>query len=208
MNSPIGKTRIKNAFPQYTLQVTKSFDNVLDSDFDFTQVNFKINHRLKKLRGSTTSFLLQGGIVFGEAPITHLYNSTPNYTFKSPWTKRITFAGKNSFETMGYNEFISDKYVMFQVKHRFFKHIKITKNLRPQISLISRAAIGDLENSINHTGFQFKNMNKGYFESGMEINELFKGFGLSTFYRFGSYQNPEWSDNLAIKLTYRLDLGF
>ncbi|MFT7497907.1 MAG: hypothetical protein ACI8QP_000488 [Porticoccaceae bacterium] len=208
MNSPIGKTRIKNAFPQYTLQVTKSFDNILDSDFNFTQVNFKINHQLKKLRGSSTRFLLQGGIVFGEAPITHLYNSTPNYTFKNPWTKRITFAGKNSFETMGYNEFISDKYAMFQVKHRFFKHIKITKNLHPQISLISRVAIGDLENPINHTGFQFKTMNKGYFESGMEINELFKGFGLSAFYRYGSYQNPEWSDNLAIKLTYHLNLGF
>jgi hypothetical protein len=51
-------------------------------------------------------------------------------------------------------------------------------------------------------------MNKGYFESGMEINELFKGFGLSAFYRYGSYQNPEWSDNLAIKLTYHLNLGF
>ena len=208
MNSPIGKTRIKNAYPQYTLQVTKSFENILDSDFDFTQVNFKINHQLKKLRGSTTSFLLQGGIVFGETPITHLYNSTPNYTFKNPWAKRITFAGKNSFETMGYNEFISDKYAMLQVKHKFSKRLKITKKLRPEIILVSRAAIGDLENSINHIGLQFKTLNNGYFESGLEINKLFKGFGLSGFYRYGFYENSEWSDNLAVKLTYHLNLGF
>ena len=51
-------------------------------------------------------------------------------------------------------------------------------------------------------------MNKGYFESGLELNQIFKGLGLSTYYRYGAYQNPEWSDNLAVKLTYRLSFGF
>jgi hypothetical protein len=208
MNSPIGKTRIRNAYPQYTLQVTKSFDDILDSDFDFTQVNFKIDHKIKRVNRATTDFLLQGGIVFGEAPISHLYNATPNYTYKSPWLKRVTFAGKNSFETMGYNEFISDKYAMLQVKHRFYKRLKISKKIKPQITLVSRAAIGDIENPINHNGFSFRKMNKGYFESGFELNQIYKGLGFSTYYRYGPYENPEWSDNLAIKLTYRLSLGF
>jgi hypothetical protein len=208
MNSPIGKTRIKNAFPQYTLQVTKSFDDIFDSDFDFTQVNFKANHKIKRVNKATTDFLLQGGIVFGDAPISHLYNATPNYTFKNSWLKRVTFAGKNSFETMGFNEFISDKYVMLQVKHSLFKRLKITKNFKPQITFVSRAAFGDLEKPINHNGFIFKTMNKGYFESGLELNQIFKGLGLSTYYRYGAYQNPEWSDNLAVKLTYRLSFGF
>ena len=208
MNSPIGKTRIKNAFPQYTLQVTKSFDGIFDSDFDFTQVNFKAKHKIKRVNRATTDFLLQGGIVFGDAPISHLYNATPNYTFKNPWLKRVTFAGKNSFETMGFNEFISDKYVMLQVKHLFHKRLKISKKIKPKVSFVSRAAVGDLENPINHTGFIFKTMNKGYFESGLELNQIFKGLGLSTYYRYGAYQNPEWSDNLAVKLTYRLSFGF
>ena len=208
MNSPIGKTRIKNAFPQYTLQITKSFEDVLDSDFDFTQVNFKVNHKIKRVNRATTHILLQGGIVFGDAPISHLYNATPNSTFKNPWLKRVTFAGKNSFETMGYNEFISDKYAMLQIKHRFNKRLKISKKIKPRVTLISRAAIGDIENPINHNGLNFKKMNKGYFESGFELNQIYKGFGLSEHYRYGYYQNPEWSDNLAVKLTYRLSLGF
>ncbi len=208
MNSPIGKTRIKNAYPQYTVQVTKSFDNILDSDFNFTQVNFKIYHQIKRFKAATTSFLLQGGVVFGDAPISHLYNATPNYTFKNPWLKRVTFAGHNGFETMRYNEFISDKYAMLQVKHKFNKRLKISKKLRPQISLITRGALGTIKNPLYHTGINFKNMEKGYFESGFEMNQLYKGFGLSSFYRFGAYQNIEWSNNLAVKLTYRLNLGF
>ncbi len=208
MNSPIGKTKIKNDYPQYTIQLTKSFDNVLDGDFDFTQVNFQAIHKIKRVRKATTHLLFQGGVMFGDAPISHLYNSTPNYTFKNPFIKRVTFAGRNSFETMGYNEFISDKYAMLQVKHQFFKRLRIGKRFAPEISLVSRAAIGDLENPINHTGIQFKTMQKGYFESGIELNKIFKGLGFSGFYRYGSYKNPEWSDNLSVKLTYHLSLDF
>ena len=207
MNSPIGKINIKKEFPQFTLQVTKSFKNVLDSDFNFTQLNFRVLHKIKRLRRATTHILAEGGIVFGETPISHLYNSTPNYTFKNPWRKRITLAGKNSFETMGYNEFISDKFAAVHLKHEI-KSFKITSKFKPQVTLVTRAAIGDIKNSSSHNGIEFKSLKKGYIESGLELNSLFKGFGFSAFYRYGAYKNPVWSDNLAVKLTYKLRLGF
>ncbi|MFK5959463.1 MAG: DUF5686 family protein [Lutibacter sp.] len=207
MNSPLGKLKIRNRFPQFTLQLTKSFENIFDSDFDFTQLNFRILHKIKRLRKATTHILFEGGIVFGDAPISHLYNSTPNYTFKNPWRKRITLAGKNSFETMGYNEFISDKFIAIHLKHEI-KSFKITKKFKPQLTIVTRVAIGDIKNSSYHLGLDFKSLKKGYIESGLEFNSLFKGFGLSAFYRYGAYKNPEWSDNLAVKLTYKLRLGF
>lgn len=207
MNSPLGKLKIKNEYPQFTFQLTKSFENLLQSDFDFTQINLRILHEINPLRKATTTLLAEGGIVFGDAPISHLFNATPNYTFKSPWVKRITFAGKNSFETMGYNEFISDKFAAFHIKHQLTP-FKITTKFRPQLTLVTRAAIGKINNPEYQNGLIFKNLNKGYIESGLEFNSLFKGFGLSGFYRYGAYKNPEWSDNLAIKLTYKLRLGF
>jgi len=207
MNSPIGKLKIKNEFPQFTIQVTKSFENLIESDFNFTQLNFRILHKIKRLRKATTHILAEGGIVFGDSPITHLYNSTPNYTFKSPWRKRITLAGTNSFETMGYNEFISDRFAAVHLKHEI-KSFKITSKFKPQLTLVTRAAIGDIHNGSYHNGLEFKSLKKGYLESGLEFNSLFKGFGLSAFYRYGAYKNPLWSDNLAVKLTYKLRLGF
>ncbi len=207
MNSPLGKLKIRNRFPQFTLQLTKSFENVFESDFDFTQLNFRVLHKIKRLRKATTHILAEGGIVFGDAPISHLYNSTPNYTFKSPWRKRITLAGKNSFETMGYNEFISDRFAAIHLKHEI-KSFKITNKFKPQLTVVTRAAIGDIDNAEYHNGLEFKSLKKGYIESGLEFNSLFKGFGLSAFYRYGAYKNLEWSDNLAVKLTYKLRLGF
>ncbi len=207
MNSPIGKLKIKNEFPQITFQLLKSFDNVFNSDFDFTQLNLRVLHKIKRLRRAVTSILVEGGVVFGDAPISHLFNGTPNYTYKNPWTKRITFAGNNSFETMGYNEFLSDRYAAIHVKH-ILRPFKIASKFFPQITLVARAALGDIKNPAFHQGFEFKSMKKGYFESGIEFNSLLKGFGLSAFYRYGAYQNPEWSDNLAVKLTFKLSLGF
>jgi len=207
MDSPLGKINIKTGFPQFTLQLTQSLENVLDSDFNFTQLNLRVLHKIQRLRRSTTSFMIEGGIVYGETPISHLYNSTPNYTYKNPWFQRITFAGTNSFETMGYNEFISDRFSAIHIKHQF-RFFDFSKKFKPQLTIATRAAIGDIHHPEYQTGISFKRMNKGYFESGLEINSLFKGFGASAFYRYGSYINPEWSDNLAVKITYNFRLGF
>ena len=207
MNSPIGKIAVQNTTPKIIVQVTKSFDNILEGDFDFTQISFKLEHTLKALKNSSTSFLIQGGYTVNEAPLSHLYNATPNYSLKTPWRKRINFSGTNAFETMSFNEFISDRYVMLQARHNF-ERFKIGGKFKPRLSLISRFAIGDIDNPNFHQGVSFQKMNKGYLESGFVLNHLFKGFGISSFYRYGAYSNPKFTDNLAVKLTYVLSLGF
>jgi hypothetical protein len=206
MNSPIGKITVKSGFPKMIVQLTQSFTTLFDGDFDFTQVNFKLEHTIKTLRNSSTSFLIQGGLVTGDAPLSHLYNATPNYSLNNPWRKRINFSGTNAFETMSFNEFISDNYMMLQARHNF-KRFSISQKFKPKLSLISRFAVGDIKNLDYHQGVDFKKMNKGYLESGVVINQLFKGFGISSFYRYGAYGNPKFSDNLAVKLTYVLSIG-
>lgn len=207
MNSPFGKIPVKNGWPKINVQITKSFDNVMSSDFDFTKVNFKMEYRVKTLKNSSTTFLAQGGMVFGNAPLTHLYNASANYRLRNPWITRVNFAGANSFETMTYNEFISNRYIMLQARHNF-RSFKITKKIQPNISLVTRFAIGTIDKPQNHQEVSFKKMNKGYLESGFQLNDIYGGLGLGTFYRHGSYKNNKFSDNLALKLTYVLSLGF
>jgi hypothetical protein len=205
MNSPIGKLTIKNEFPQFTFQVTKNFENVLNSDFDFTQVNFRVTHQIKRLQKATTKIVAEGGIVFGDAPIFHLFNATPNASFKNPWAKRVGFASKNSFETMGYNEFISDRFAAIHIRHEL-KPFNFGSKFKPQLIFATSAAIGDIENPTYHNGLMFKSLKNGYLESGFELKSIFKGFGLGTFYRYGANSNTEWSDNLAVKLNYKFRL--
>ena len=113
------------------MQFTKSIANLMGDDFDFSKIDMRIVNEIPYLSGQNTSFILQGGIAIGDVPITHLYSVAPNNLNKDSMLKRITFAGKNSFETMYYNEFFSSKYVSFQTRHTFNK-VKLGYKINPQ----------------------------------------------------------------------------
>ncbi len=203
MKTPKGKFTVKKAFPEINTQITKSFNTILNGDFDFTQISSKINYQLKTIKSGSTQLLMQIGYIYGEAPLSHLYNHTPNHSLADPWRRRINLSGTNAFETMLFNEFLSDKFISFQARQNFEK-FRIGKKFKPKLSFITRFAFGDIKNPTNHQGVVFKRMNKGYFESGIVLNQLFKGFGLATFYRYGAYQFPKFQDNLAVKITFVL----
>ena len=96
---------------------------------------------------------------------------------------------------------------MIQAKH-YFKRFKLINKIRPELVLISRFAIGDVSNREKHIDVDFKSLELGYFESGLEINKIYKGFGLSAMYRYGAYELPVFDDNLSFKFTYYFTLGF
>jgi hypothetical protein len=63
-------------------------------------------------------------------------------------------------------------------------------------------AWGDMKNRENHVGVNFKTLNEGYFESGVECNQIFKGLGLSGFYRYGPNGLPNFADNISLKISF------
>lgn len=207
MQTSSGRIEINKRFPKINFQATQAFDNLLGSDFNFTKIEAKITYDIPYLSGQITSLVAQGGIGFGALPITHLYSIAPNNLDRDSLLKRITFAGKNSFETMYYNEFFSSNYASLHLRHTFDR-IKIAYKIKPLLSIVTRMAVGKTENQQNHLGRTFKTLENGYFESGIELTKIFKGFGLSGFYRYGYYGLPRFEDNLSIKINFNLDLGF
>ena len=206
MQTPTGRTETDKRFPRFTFQYTQSLPNVMENDFTFGKIDFKTEYEKKYLNGQKTSLLLQGGYAIGDVPITHLYNTMPNNLTKETLVQRITFAGRNSFETMYFNEFFSSEYIFFQIKHGFDR-IRILKKVRPSLVLVTRMAWGDMAKPQQHVGPSYKTLNEGYFESGIELNKIYKGFGLGGFYRYGPNQLLRLEDNIAVKISYILDLG-
>jgi len=207
MQTSTGRIEIEKKFPKFSFQFTKSLPSLFGNDFDFSKIDVKIAHEIPYLSGQNTSFILQGGFAFGEVPLTNLYSVAPNNLNKDSLLKRITFAGKNSFETMFFNEFFSSKYVTFQVKHTFDK-VKLAYKIKPIIAVVTRMAIGSMDYQERHIGFQYKTLENGFIESGVEANSIYKGFGMTFFFRYGPNALPKLEDNLALKISYVLDLGF
>ncbi len=198
-------TEIKDGFPKFTLQYSQGFPSVFGSDFNFSKLDFRTIHQFQHKNKDITNITLVAGIAGGEAPLTHLYHAYPNNIRKETIMRRFSVAGLNSFETMYFNEFFSDKFSTLQFKH-YFRPVKISEWFKPQLVLISRYAIGDM-NSINrHQGIEFSTLEHLYSESGFEINKLLFGFGLSFAYRYGAYHLPKLEDNIAFKFTFNISL--
>lgn len=207
MQTTSGRIEIEKRFPKFSFQFTQSLPNFIGNDFNFSKADLRIVHEIPYLSGQNTSFTLQAGISSGDIPLTHLYSIAPNNLNRETLFKRITFAGKNSFETMFFNEFFSSKYVSFQARHTFAK-IKLAYKIKPLLSVVSRFAFGNMDKPEQHLGFEYKTLEKGFFESGVELNQIYKGFGLTGFFRYGPYAFPNIVDNLSVKLSYVFDLGF
>lgn len=207
MQTPKGRIEIEKRFPKFTFQYTQSLANLWGNNFNFGKIDLKAEYEKKYLNGQKTNFILQTGYGFGDIPITHLYNTSPNNITKETVLQRITFSGRNSFETMFFNEFFSSKFVSLQLKHGF-NRITLFKKIRPSLVLVSRMAWGNLDHPEQHVGVNYKTLNNGIFESGIELNQIYKGIGLTGFYRYGPNQFSKFEDNLAIKLSYTLNLGF
>lgn len=190
-------------YPSFSAQITQGIKNLAGGDFDYTKIDFKVDHMIKHIDQSTTEIIFEGNIAYGDLPLTHAYHAYPNSPNKETIIKRFSVAGNRSFETMYFGEFFSDKIASVQLKHRL-KPFIISSKFKPELVFNSRHAIGDFKDVGNHQNITFNTLEKGYSESGFEINKLLFGFGVSFAYRYGAYHLPNLEDNISFKFTFNL----
>ncbi|WP_189319363.1 DUF5686 family protein [Leeuwenhoekiella nanhaiensis] len=205
MRSEKGTVEIYDGYPKITAQVSKGISGLLNGDFDFTRVGAKFFYQVERLNKSTTEFLIEGKMAFGEVPLTHLFHAYPNAPTKETVMQRFSVAGVNSFETMYFGEFFSDRLATLQIKHRL-RPFDLGEKFQPEMVLITRYALGDISNIERHQDVSFGKLNKGFTETGFEINKILFGFGTSLTYRYGAYHLPKFADNIAFKFTFNLQL--
>lgn len=204
LNTPKSNIILERNFPQFTGQIQQSFD-ILGGDFNFTRIGLKAEHEIKRLDRSRTEFILEGNYGFGDLPLTHAFHANPNNPDRDNLFRRFSVAGRNSFETMYYNEFFSDRQVSLHVRHQL-RPFRISNYFQPELVFISRYVIGDFENPEAHQDIIFDTLNHGYAESGIELNKILAGFGLGAAYRYGAYHLDDFKKNFAFKFTLQLQL--
>lgn len=194
-----------DGLPKISAQITRGFKNIIGSDFSYLQLGLKLDYHLKHPGNSATDILMEGLVGYGELPLTQLFHAFPNQPNKTTVLKRFSVAGIQSFETMYFGEFFSDKLTTLQVKH-YFKPFRLSPKWKPQVALISRHALGTLSFRERHQGIEFTTLDQLYNEASIELNKIFFGFGLSYSYRYGYYHLPDFSDNISFKFTFYLKI--
>lgn len=175
-------------------------------DYDYNKYTLGIEKTFLIKNFGKTHVLVEGGRIDEKVPYQLLFNGNGSFS------KNYIYIG-NSFQTMGFNEFISDNYANLFLSHNFGSLLFKNEKFKPELMLFTGIGYGSLSNTNQHQYMAFKTMEKGYYESGLMINNIFKfnymnlfyiGFGGGAFIRYGSYANPSLKDNLAFKLSLSL----
>lgn len=182
-------------------------NNRWGSDYKFHRFDLQVRKSINLLGLGTAYLQGSAGLVRGDVPYSLLYNGKGSY-------RNFAAIAHNSFETMNYNEFLSDRYIAIFYSHNF-GNIYIRKfKKQPSIEMLHHVGFGALRNPEEHLEFPFKTMEKGYFESGLFMNNIVvlkapglqTGLGAGAFFRYGPYHFPGFSDNILFKLAVDFQL--
>ncbi len=175
----------------------------LEGEYDYTRVEAGLLQTFTTKSLGKTSVMVEGGRVRGDVPFQKLYNSRSSY-------RNFFLEAANSFATMRMTEFISDEFVAVYFRQNFGSLLFRSGNFRPELVFVTNAAFGRLSKPENHLNIPVRSLDKGYYESGLLLNNLYRqfftGYGIGVFYRYGPYSFNKAIDNFSFKFTFNINL--
>jgi hypothetical protein len=172
--------------------------------YEYSRVEARIFQSFITKSLGTTSIVIEGGMVDSDVPLQKLYHGKGSY-------RPVTLEAANSFATMRMLEFASNEFLYIFFRQNFERLLIRSGNFRPEVIFITSLGYGNLEQPENHQNIHLKSLEKGYFESGLLMNNIFTklltGYGVGLFYRYGPHAFDRTIDNFAFKLSFTLSLN-
>ena len=184
--------------PVVYFQYTRGLQD-LGGNYVYDKYDLKINKKFILSTIGYANLQVSSGIVNGAVPLFKEYNAPANFWGTYP------LVAQNCFETVRINEFFDSRYLYLFYKQTLAWHPYKNKYSAPTFSFREDIGFGQLSNPQLNAGFNYQTMNKGFYESGLLIENIlissYSGFGVGFFYRYGPYSLEGFRNNLAIKLS-------
>ncbi len=178
METPAGnKFSLGTRSPVLYLNITKGF-TWLNGGFDFMRFESKISKIFTTRRLGDSRIQISGGLVRGKVPYSRLFAGHGSY-------KSFGVESENSFATMHFNEFLSDRFISFYFKQDFGRLLTGGEMFRPRLAIVNNIGFGWLSDGEYHNNIEFRTLEKGYYECGLLVNNLINqkmfGYGFGVF---------------------------
>jgi hypothetical protein len=202
---------LERGYPALYLQVSKGLRNSTWGDLEYLRVNGRIEQHFKSIFIGNTYITLAGGFTDRPLPYALLFNGMgANDAF-------IPVAMRNYFQTVGPYEFTQDQFAAFFFYHEFGSLLWRSpyEEFAPKPAIVHAMGWGELRRPELQNQINAKAMNKGLYETGLLIKDLYRykyfntyymGFGAGVFYRYGPMQYEKQSDNFVFKLDLEFSL--
>lgn len=197
MKTPASEYSLGTDYPVVYINYLQGI-NDWGGNFEYSKIEMRISDVIKIFSTHDTKITIIGGKLFGDVPLSLLYNGHGSY-------QSFSLESENSFGTMRMNEFYSSEFLYLFTK-QYLGSIFSNKEWSPSFILINNYGIGQLSNQRKHNFSEIPlTMEEGFFETGILVNNLlsqsFIKYGLGIFYRYGPYAFPAFEDNFAYKIT-------
>ncbi len=160
-------------YPDLALEWRRADKRLFNSGLDFTKLNImlKQNFRLQKL--GYVQYYIEAGKTWGTVPYPYL---------NIPFGNQLVLQDDYAFNLMNFLEYASDEFVSATVQHHFggliLDHIPLINKLKWRNFIFARAYWGRLSEQNNQEQYLFpanlRALNKGYYEAGFGIENIFK----------------------------------
>ena len=170
----------------------------------YTKIEFKGKFYLPFSKMGNTTIMLRAGLMTSDAPIIEYFNGYASFA------GNFSLAAHYSFATMQLNEFAATRFAAVHLRHDF-SHWMFPENFekRPVMVFAQNIGFGQLDEKYK-TLFRFKDYDKGYYESGIEINNLLRvgviAWGAGIYYRYGPYRLNSTHENFAYKFGFLIKM--
>ncbi len=195
------KISLGTKYPVVWFEYTRGIKNLLGGEFDYDRFDLKIRKIFNIKYIGKLTVQVNGGYVDQPIPATNLYYAPATY-------RVFTLYAPNSFGTMRSNEFLSNKYASLFLYHDFGYLLFTGKKwFHPEFALSQNIGFGWLDHPGDYACISIDpgEMNLGYYESGLLINNLINlkiyTIGIGVFYRWGPYSFDNTGDNFAYKIS-------
>jgi len=199
--------KLQSSYPILYFNIDNGF-KVGTQPFKYTRYELRIDQFIKIVDLGKTGIQLAGGITSGDAPYSKLFVGKGS-------SKSAGVVVHNSFETMGYNEFVASNYVGLFISHDFGRMYYRSRFFMPNFMVLYNIGWGYLSHPEYHSGPPIKDYSKGYKEAGgflnnilvLKLSGLKMGLGAGVFFRYGDYQFEKTTDNAVFKFSLNLSPG-
>ena len=201
INTLDNRINLGTKYPVVWLEYTRGIKGFLEGQYDYNKIDLKVRKTFNlKFLGKFT-FQLCGGYVDQAIPACNLYYGNSTY-------RMFALFAPNTFGTMRMNEFLSNKYAGLFMYYDFGQLLLRGKKwFHPEFAIAQNIGFGwlDHKQQYNYLIPGVKEMNLGYYESGILINNIVNinlySIGIGAFYRWGPYGFETVWENLAYKIS-------
>ena len=189
------------------LHASIGLKGLANGQFSYTRVALQLNHLIRTKQLGETFIQAELGEVWGDVSYAYLFNTRGSGP--EPGHRASLVYIPNTFQTVGRYEFTANKtaslFIEQNLGNLLFKPKDI--HIRPEFVLVQNISYGKLTHANAHKGLALQAPEKGLFETGLIINNLYRinlklfylGFGVGYFQRYGAYTLPDKKDNRALK---------